>query len=116
MKHSRDDDLSTASSILIVYSALLGMCAFFMMISTVVTWPPDSSSIYPLVILLAGSLLLAAIAWGIRKEKPWAWPPALAVSGVFSLAFPIGTLVSYHAIQALMRLQESSAKAKDEIT
>jgi len=101
-KHS-DNDLSTASAPLMIYSALAGVCAFLTLIISLALWPPEKVGLTLFAISTLISLTLGGLAWGIRNEKRWAWIPATG----FATIFPIGTIISYFALTSLWKCRAS---------
>jgi len=104
-----DNDLSAP---LMIYCALAGVgafCTLLVLVSSIfiAEEPHDPFMMIMFVAPTLISLILGILAWGLRNERKWAWIPATGFAAVFAMAFPIGTIISYHALKALWRCRAS---------
>jgi len=105
-----DNDLTSASAPLMIYSALAGVCAFCMLVVSSIFFAAEPEHPLLLIIFVPPaliSLILGILAWGIRNERRWAWIPATTFAAAFAMVFPIGTIISYYALRALWRCRAS---------
>ena len=93
-----------------IYCALAGVGAFCMLVVSSVFIAEEPNDPFMMIIFVVPaliSLILGILAWGLRNERKWAWIPATGFAAVFAMAFPIGTIISYHALKALWRCRAS---------